>query len=175
MINIYQSDEIECGMPNLSNHNAQHAQLSWLQSSNGEWLYFLDDNMVNEGNLAVVEQDYIWLVSQATAAHKISGYRIAHETIEMFIEQLSGVNQAIVFGVPHEQKGNAVHVYVELAKADIELSTLANAINAKLAGCFGEFVAADMIKFTDQLPAIKNKDISRKILKYQKIAMNFAA
>lgn len=162
-------------MSNLSNHSDQQAQLSWLQSSNGEWLYFLDENMVNESNLAVVEQDYIWLVSQATAAHKISGYRIAHEAIEMLIEQLSGVNQAIVFGVPHEQKGNEIHAYVELAKADIELSILSNAINAKLASCFGEFVAADMIKFTDQLPAVKSKDISRKILKYQKITMNYAA
>ena len=162
-------------MTNLSNHSDQQAQLSWLQSSNGEWLYFLDENIVNEGSLAVVEQDYIWLVSQARVAEKIRGYRISHETIEMFIEQLSGVNQAIVFGVPHERKGNEIHVYVELSNGDTELSTLSKAINTKLADCFGEFVSADIIKFIDQLPAIKNKDISRKILKYQKIAMNFAA
>jgi len=162
-------------MPSLPNQSGQQAQLSWLQSSNGDWHYFLDNNSANKDNLTVVNQDYIWLVSQATLAHKISGYRIAHEAIEMFIEQLAGVNQAIVFGVPHEQKGNAIHVYVELTHSDIELSTLSNAINAKLAGCFGEFLRADLIKFIDQFPLVKNKDVSRKILKSQNITMNYAA
>jgi len=162
-------------MPNLPNKSAQQAKLSWLQSSNGEWLYFIDESIASKDNLPVVEQDYIWLVSQATAPDQVRGYRITHDTIERLIEQLTGVNQAIAFGVPHEQKGNGIHVYVELTNSGVELSTLSRAINAKLAGCLGEFSRADVIKYVDQFPAVQNKDVSRKILKSQYITVNCAA
>ncbi|WP_077284446.1 AMP-binding enzyme [Cognaticolwellia aestuarii] len=159
----------------MTNQSNQQAQLSWLQSSSGEWLYFLDENLASEDLSSVVEQDYIWLVSQETSAHKISGYRIANETIEAFIKQLAGVEQVVVFGVPHEQKGNAIHIYIELSSKAIELATLSNAINAKLAGCLGEFARAEVIKYVEQLPMAKNKTITRKILKSQNITMNYAA
>jgi acyl-coenzyme A synthetase/AMP-(fatty) acid ligase len=162
-------------MPSLFNHSGQQRQISWLQSSNGEWLYFSDKNFINEDTLLAREQEYIWLVSQATSADKVSGYRVANQTIEEFIEQLADVNQVVVFGVPHEKKGNAIHVYVELNNPATELSTLSDTINAKLAGCLGDFVQADTIKFVDQLPIVQNKNVSRKILKFQNINMNYAA
>ena len=81
----------------------------------------------------------------------------------------------MVFGLPHEQKGNALHIYIELSSTTIELSTLSNAINAKLAGCIGEFAHADVIKYVEQLPVTKDKAIARKILKSQNITMNYAA
>ena len=150
----------------MTNQSDQQAQLSWLQSSSGEWLYFLDENLASEDLSSVVEQDYIWLVSQETSAN---------ETIEAFIKQLAGVEQVVVFGVPHEQKGNAIHIHIELSSKAIELATLSNAINAKLAGCLGEFARAEVIKYVEQLPMAKNKTITRKILKSQNITMNYAA
>jgi acyl-coenzyme A synthetase/AMP-(fatty) acid ligase len=173
-----QSDEIESDMPNLFNHSdrsGQQAQLSWLQSSNGEWFYFSDKNFINEDILLACEQDYIWLVSQASSTDKISGYRVANQTIEDFIEQLADINQVVVFGVPHEKKGNAIHIHVELNNPTTELSTLSNTINAQLVGCLGDFAQADTIKFVDQLPITQNKKISRKILKSQNTSMNYAA
>ena len=162
-------------MTNLLNHKVEQAQLSWLQSNSGEWLYFVDENLVKQGAVPDIEHDYIWLVSQATAAHKVSGYRIAYQIIENFIEQLAGTGKAIAFGIPHEHKGNAIHVYVELSHSAIELSTLSSAINAKLAGCLGEFARADVIKFVEKFPVTHSKEISRKILKSQNITMNYAA
>lgn len=162
-------------MPNLPTHSSQQLPLSWLQSCNGEWHYFLDENNGNEAAIANTDQDYIWLVSPATAEHKVGGYRIANHSIEMFIKQLAGVSRVVVFGLPHEQKGNTIHVYVELISPDIELSTLSNAINAKLVSCLGEFACADVIKYVDQLPVTKNQEISRKTLKSQNITMNCAA
>ncbi|TWX73693.1 AMP-binding enzyme [Colwellia sp. C1TZA3] len=159
----------------MPNQSGQQIQLSWLQSSHGEWFYFMDKNFVDEDTVLAREQDYIWLVSQATSADKVSSYRVAHQTIETFIEQLTGVNQVVVFGVPHEKKGNALHVYVELNNPATEWSTLSNTINAKLAGCLGEFAQAEIIKFVDQLPNTENKNVSRKILKSQNIAMKHAA
>ena len=100
-------------MSNLLNQSVESAPLSWLQSNSGEWQYFVDKVLVDESSSSVFTQDYIWLVSQAITSHKVSGYRIANQTMENFIEQLAGVEQAIVFGVPHEHKGNALHVYIE--------------------------------------------------------------
>lgn len=162
-------------MPNLLNKIIEPMPLSWLQSSSGEWQYFVDKNLLEESAAQVNTQDYIWLVSQTISDHKVSGYRIANQTIENIIEQLAGVKQAIVFGVPHEHKGNALHVYIELSNQGIEQTILSNAINAKLAGGIGEFVRADVIKFVDALPTILNKKIYRKTLKSQDITLSYAA
>ena len=43
----------------MTNQSDQQAQLSWLQSSSGEWLYFLDENLASEDLSSVVEQDYM--------------------------------------------------------------------------------------------------------------------
>ncbi|AWB59365.1 MULTISPECIES: acyl-CoA synthetase [unclassified Colwellia] len=162
-------------MSNLLNQSVESAPLSWLQSNSGEWQYFVDKVLVDESSSSVFTQDYIWLVSQAITSHKVSGYRIANQTMENFIEQLAGVEQAIVFGVPHEHKGNALHVYIELTHSGIEKTTLSNAINAKLAGGVGEFARADVITFVEKLPVDQNKRISRKTLKSQCITVKYAA
>lgn len=131
--------------------------------------------MANEANLSGVDIDYIWLVTPAKVTNEVKRYRITHQAIESVIEQLAGVNQAIVFGVPHEQKGNAIHLYVELTNRHIALVTLSNAINAKLAGYFGEFVCPDKIKFIEHSPVIRNKKLARKTYKFQDLTINYAA
>ena len=77
--------------------------------------------------------------------------------------------------MPHEHKGNALHVYIELTHSGIEKTTLSNAINAKLAGGVGEFARADVITFVEKLPVDQNKRISRKTLKSQCITVKYAA
>jgi acetyl-CoA synthetase len=162
-------------MLNSQELNTESAPLSWLQSNNGEWQYFADESLVKTSSASDSAQDYIWLVSQATASHKVCGYRIANQTMENFIEQLAGVEQAIVIGIPHENKGNALHVFIELSHLNIEKNTLLNAINAKLAGGIGEFARADVIKFVENFPIEKNKQKIRKNLKFQAINLKCAA
>jgi acetyl-CoA synthetase len=162
-------------MPNLPDHNSQKAQLSWLQSSNGEWFYFFDDNAVEKMSLEKVEPEYIWLVCQGSTSHKVSGYRIENHMIETLIEQLAAVNQAVVFGVPHEHKGNGIHVHVELNAATLDLSLLSEAISAKIAGFFGEFVQPEAVHFVDELSNSHNKKACRQILKSQTMSIRRAA
>lgn len=162
-------------MLNTQELHAESAPLSWLQSNNGEWQYFTDESLIKTSSAPDSEPDYIWLVSQTTVSHKVCGYRIANQTMENFIEQLAGVEQAIVIGVPHETKGNALHVFIELSHLNIEINTLSNAINAKLVGGIGEFARADIIKFVEDLPIEKNKKCIRKNLKLQAINLKCAA
>ena len=162
-------------MLNTQELHAESAPLSWLQSNNGEWQYFTDESLIKTSSAPDSEPDYIWLVSQTTVSHKVCGYRIANQTMENFIEQLAGVEQAIVIGVPHETKGNALHVFIELSHLNIEKATLSNAINAKLAGGIGEFAYVDAINFVEALPLDKNKKNLRKELKLQTINLKCAA
>jgi acyl-coenzyme A synthetase/AMP-(fatty) acid ligase len=166
-------------MSNLLNsapsHNGQQAQLSWLQSCNGEWFYFIDENIHESKVLDEVVQDYIWLVCQKKAAHKVSGYRIENHLIETLIEQLAAVKHVAVFGVPHEHKGNGIHVDVELNGVSMDLSMWSQAISAKLIGYFGDFVQPEVIKFVDELPDISNKKICRQLLKSQTMNIHCAA
>ncbi len=162
-------------MSNFPIYNSKQAELSWLQSCEGEWFYFLEKDTLNESASTVIEQDYIWLVSHHNSSHLLNGYRIANTTLESFVEQLTGIKQAIVFGVPHELKGNDVHIYVELSLSDTDQEALSKAINEKLADYFGELVRAETIVFIDEIPNTANKSLARKILKSQRITMQFAA
>ena len=159
----------------MTNQNGQQAQLSWLQSCTGEWFYFLNDNASESDALNTAEQDYIWLVCQEKNAHKVSGYRIENNTIEMLVEQLAAVKKAFVFGVPHEHKGNSLHISVALNSTAIDLSILSQVISAKLVGYFGEFVEPEEITFVDELPNFNNKKACRQQLKSQKMNVHFAA
>jgi len=162
-------------MTNLPEHQRQQAQLSWLQSCNGEWFYFLDDNSEKNTRQNRQDNDHIWLVCQESSAHKVTGYRIKNHIIEKFIEQLAAVNRVAVIGVPHEHKGNAIYVYVEAKCSAIDLNTLSQAISAKLAGSFGEFSRPEQVHFVDELPVFKDKPSCRQQLKMKTMNLGFAA
>ncbi|WP_085300220.1 AMP-binding enzyme [Cognaticolwellia mytili] len=158
-----------------SSRNGQLAQLSWLQSCTGEWVYFLENNTNESNALDKIVQDYIWLVCQEKTTHKVGGYRIENHVIETLIEQIAAVKQVVVFGVPHEHKGNGIYVYAQLNGAAIDLSVLSRAISAKLVGCLGDFSEPEVIKFVDELPGISNKKLCRQILKSQAMNIHCAA
>ena len=124
--------------------------------------------MPNLNTQSVEQAQLSWLQSNSGEW----SYFVHDNLAENYIEQLAGTEQAIVFGVPDENKGNAIHAYVELSSTNIELSTFSKVINAKLAGCLGEFARADVITFVDEFPAANNKEVSRKILKSQNIKIN---
>ncbi|SEL34100.1 acetyl-CoA synthetase [Colwellia chukchiensis] len=162
----------------MRNCRAQHqgsVPLSWLQSSNGQWRYLTAQYNQKPIKSATTDQDYIWLVTQTSPKHKVSGYRIANWQLEGAIKQLAGVNQVLVFGIPHEQKGNAIHVYIERVNQKIDTAILAMAVNAKLASSFGAFVRADVIQYVDQLPDVSNPVQARQRLKAKKLIMKLAA
>lgn len=162
-------------MNNLPDYQGQQAQLSWLQSSDGGWFYFLDEKNARNIKQSQDDSEHIWLVCQESSAHKVTGYRIENHAIEMFIEQLAAVNRVAVIGVPHELKGNAIYVYVEAKYSDIDLNTLSAAISAKLAGAFGEFSRPEQIHFVDELPVVSSKRECRQQLKMKTINLGFAA
>ncbi len=145
----------------------QQLQLSWLQSSSGEWFYFFDADTVDSQSQESIDSDYIWLVSQAENTHNVSGYRIENHILETLIEQLAAVEHVAVFGVPHEHKGNGLHVYAQLNRGNIHSAKVSQAINAKLAGCYGEFALPEAITFVDELPHLVNKPLCRQRLKTQ--------
>lgn len=158
----------------MTDNNSQQVRSLWQQCSNGEWLY-VDKSIPNKNNQLDDVRDYIWFVSPATSAFKVKGYRIANQTIEALVEELAGVRQAVVFGLPHELKGNEITIYVELQSNATDCEKLSNVINAKLAGCFGEFVRAENIRFVEQLPDLNCKSVCRKILKSENITLSYAA
>lgn len=156
---------------NTHNKNKKLANLAWHQLLCGEWQHFSD----HHGEDKFLARDYIWLVCQNSSAHKIAGYRLYNDDIESFIEELAAIEYAVVFGVPNEQKGNEIHLSIELASHRINKKVLIEAIKAKMVGKFGEYARPVSIAFTEKLPAEGNKKIARQLLKYQKITMSYVA
>lgn len=156
---------------NTDNKNKQLANLAWHQLPCGQWQHFLN-HQTEDKQLA---RDYIWLVCQNSSAHKIAGYRLYNDDIESFIEELAAIEYAVVFGVPNEQKGNEIHLSIELASNKINEKVLTEAVQAKMIGKFGEYARPASITFSEKLPAEKNKKIARQLLKSQKITMSYVA
>lgn len=154
----------------VSKNDQKNTPALWVQSKEGEWLYAYE-----KSNTYSSEDEYIWLVSNNLAESKVAGYRINNKQIETVVEELAGVNQAVAFGVPHEQCGNAIHIYVAANSDKINADTLKNAVMAKITGYFGEFVEPESVTLLESLPATNNKKISRQILKSKKITMSYVA
>ena len=154
----------------VSKNDQKNTPALWVQSKEGEWLYAYE-----KSNAYSSDDEYIWLVSNNVVESKVAGYRINNKQIEAVIEELAGVDQAVAFGVPHEQYGNAIHIYIAINSDKINTQTLKSAVMAKVTGHFGELVELESVTLLESLPAMNNKKISRQILKSKKITMSYVA
>ena len=77
----------------------------------------------------------------------------------------SSVAEAAAIGLPHELKGNAIHVYVIL-KAGVERSDrLAEELRNHVGHEIGPIAKPDSVTFMDALPKTRSGKIMRRLLK----------
>jgi len=67
------------------------------------------------------EDGYFWVIGRVDDVIKVSGYRLGTAEIESALVSNNAVAEAAAVGVPHEIKGNAIHVFVIL-KQGVEKS-----------------------------------------------------
>jgi long-chain acyl-CoA synthetase len=70
------------------------------------------DGWLRTGDVAVVEDGYLYIVDRAKDLIIVSGFNVFPAEVEQVIAEAPGVAEVCVVGVPHETTGEAVRAYV---------------------------------------------------------------
>jgi acetyl-CoA synthetase len=103
------------------------------------------------GDSARIDEDgYIWIIGRVDDVIKVSGYRLGSADIESACVSHPAVAEAAAIGVPHELKGNAIHVFVILKEGFKPGSHLIEELRAHIGHEVGPIAKPEKIEFVDK-------------------------
>lgn len=122
-----------------------------------------DNGFFITGDLGRIDGDgYVHIVGRQKDLIISGGYNIYPKEIELLIDELSGVSESAVIGVPHPDFGEAVvAVIVAQAGAEISAQDILSGIKDKLA----QFKQPKHIEFVDSLPRNAMGKVQKKALR----------
>lgn len=124
---------------------------------------FTGDGFFDTGDKGCIDADgYVSIVGRAKDVVISGGLNIYPKEIELFIDDLPGVRESAVIGVPHKDLGEAVvAVVVAAADAVAEESSIIIACKKELAG----FKAPKRVVIIDELPRNTMSKVQKNILR----------
>ena len=111
------------------------------------------------------DDGYFWIIGRVDDVIKVSGYRLGTAEIESALVSHQSVAEAAAVGVPHEIKGNAIHVFVILKQGIEKSDTLAEDLRKYVAYEIGPIARPESVEFVDSLPKTRSGKIMRRVLK----------
>ena len=134
------------------------------------WSKFGD--LYQTGDSARKDKDgYIWIIGRMDDVIKVSGYRLGTAEVESALVSHPSVAEAAAIGLPHELKGNAIHVYVIL-RAGVEKSDkLAEDLRNHVGHEIGPIAKPDTVTFLDSLPKTRSGKIMRRLLRARALGL----
>jgi len=121
------------------------------------------------GDLAKIDDDgYVHIVGRSKDLVITGGYNVYPKEIEILIDDLPGVNESAVIGVPHPDFGEAVvAVVVPQNPGAID----GDAVKAALAGTVAKFKQPKAVLITDELPRNTMGKVQKNVLRDQNAAL----
>ncbi|GAB6892855.1 acetate--CoA ligase [Cutibacterium acnes] len=118
------------------------------------------------GDSARIDDDgYIWIIGRTDDVIKVSGHRIGTAEVESALISHPAVAEAAAIGLPHEVKGNAIHMVVVLNHGFEPTKNLVSDIRGHVAETLSPIAKPDTIEFVDKLPKTRSGKIMRRVLK----------
>jgi acetyl-CoA synthetase len=108
------------------------------------------------------EDGYFWV--SPSEVIKVSGYRLGAGEIEDILTGHPKVAEAVVLGVPHKIKGNALHVTVVLRPGELESEELRQELIKLVVREIGRIAEPESIEFVDSMPRTRSGKIMRRVL-----------
>ena len=108
---------------------------------------------------------YYWVIGRVDDVIKVSGYRLGTAEIESALVSHPAVAEAAAIGLPHEIKGNAIHVYVILKAGQEPSDTLVDELKAHVGHEVGPIARPEKITIVPSLPKTRSGKIMRRVLK----------
>ena len=121
------------------------------------------DGFFNTGDKGVIDADgYVAIVGRAKDVVITGGLNVYPKEVELFIDDLPGIRESAVIGVPHPDFGEGVvAVVVAEAAADLTEDQLINACKAELA----DFKVPKRVLFVDELPRNTMAKVQKNMLR----------
>jgi len=124
---------------------------------------FTDDGFFNTGDKGLIDEDgYISIVGRARDLVISGGLNVYPKEVELFIDDLGGVVESAVIGVPHSDFGEAVlAVVVRADEASIDEESIIASAKASLAN----FKVPKRVVFVDELPRNSMSKVQKNVLR----------
>ena len=124
---------------------------------------FTDDGWFRTGDIGVFDNDgYLSIVGRAKDLIITGGYNVYPKEIELVIDELPGVDESAVIGVPHSDFGEAVTaVVVPKANARPDEANIISELKSKLAG----YKVPKRVYFVDSLPRNTMGKVQKNLLR----------
>ncbi len=130
------------------------------------WKEYEKQGWYKAGDSARIDEDgYIWVIGRIDDVIKVSGYRLGTAEVESAVVSHSDVAEAAAIALPHELKGNAIHVYCILKAGVSGDKKLANEIREHVSREIGPIAKPEEVAFLDSLPKTRSGKIMRRVLK----------
>jgi len=124
------------------------------------------ENIWYHGDLAYIDKDgYFYILGRADDILKIAGKRIGPSEYETIINDVDGVKESAVIGIPDEVKGMAPIAFVVLANQESNVDAIKNKILTKVVEMLGKPFALKDVIFVEDLPKTRNFKIMRRLLR----------
>jgi malonyl-CoA/methylmalonyl-CoA synthetase len=122
---------------------------------------FREDGFFITGDLGVIDADgYLTIVGRDKDLVISGGYNVYPKEIEELIDELPGVVESAVIGVPHPDFGEGV-VGVVVAKAPMEESAILSPLQGRLA----KYKQPKRVMFVDELPRNTMGKVQKNLLR----------
>ena len=122
-----------------------------------------EDGWLRTGDIAVADDDgYLFIVDRAKDLIIVSGFNVYPAEVEDVINDLPGVAEVAVVGVPHPHSGEAVKAYVVLDRGvEIDEGQVVQWCEQHLA----RYKCPSKVLFVDELPRGMAGKILRRVLR----------
>ncbi|MDL2313921.1 acetate--CoA ligase, partial [Desulfovibrio sp. OttesenSCG-928-C14] len=108
---------------------------------------------------------YFWLVGRLDDIINVSGHRFSSAEMEAAFTTHPQVAEAVVVGIPHEVKGEAIYTFIHLNWGEKPTETLRNDLRKWLRKEIGPIATPEYIQFCTGLPKTRSGKIMRRILR----------
>lgn len=130
------------------------------------WKEYEKNGWYKAGDSARIDEDgYIWVIGRIDDVIKVSGYRLGTAEVESALVSFPAVAEAAAIALPHELKGNCIHVYCILKAGMTGDQKLANEIKAHVSSEIGPIAKPEEVHFLESLPKTRSGKIMRRVLK----------
>ena len=140
----------------------RYAEVYWSKYAEQKW-YLAGDSARKD------EDGYIWVIARIDDVIKVSGYRLGTAEIESAVVSHEDVAEAAVVALPHELKGNAIHVYAILMEGKQGSKELEKAIKQHVREELGPIAMPEAVNFVEKLPKTRSGKIMRRVLKAREL------
>ncbi len=130
------------------------------------WKEYEKQGWYKAGDSARMDEDgYIWVIGRIDDVIKVSGYRLGTAEVESALVSYPDVAEAAAIALPHELKGNAIHVYCILKAGLKGDKKLAAEIKKHVSNEIGPIARPEEVHFLESLPKTRSGKIMRRVLK----------